>query len=204
MPRAIAPEVTITTRSPPCSSSPTCAQTESSTSARSSPSSAATIEEPSLTTRVMAGKCRRPGLTRGDSRRMAEFRTVRVAAVQATPVILDAEARREGGRADRRGRRRRRRAGRPARDVRPALPVAGLGQGRRPPFDGFDELWERLWANSVDVPGPLTDELVGGLRRARASHCAIGVNEREAERPGSLYNTLLLIGPEGWSGSTAS
>ena len=27
--------------------------------------------------------------------------------------------------------------------------------------------------------------------------CAIGVNEREAERPGSLYNTLLLIGPEG-------
>jgi nitrilase len=28
-------------------------------------------------------------------------------------------------------------------------------------------------------------------------HCAIGVNERELERPGSLYNTLLLIGPEG-------
>ena len=28
-------------------------------------------------------------------------------------------------------------------------------------------------------------------------HCAIGVNERESERPGSLYNTLLLIGPDG-------
>jgi predicted amidohydrolase len=27
--------------------------------------------------------------------------------------------------------------------------------------------------------------------------CAIGVNEREADRPGSLYNTLLLIGPDG-------
>jgi nitrilase len=27
--------------------------------------------------------------------------------------------------------------------------------------------------------------------------CAIGVNEREADRPGSLYNALLLIGPEG-------
>jgi nitrilase len=26
---------------------------------------------------------------------------------------------------------------------------------------------------------------------------AIGVNERESERPGSLYNTLLLLGPEG-------
>src|SRR3954453_8063494 len=56
MPRAIAPEVTITTRSPPCSSRATCSQTESSTSVRSSPSSAATIEDPSLTTRVMAGK----------------------------------------------------------------------------------------------------------------------------------------------------
>ena len=28
-------------------------------------------------------------------------------------------------------------------------------------------------------------------------HLAIGVNERESERPGSLYNTLLLLGPEG-------
>ena len=28
-------------------------------------------------------------------------------------------------------------------------------------------------------------------------HCAIGVNERESERPGTLYNTLLVLGPEG-------
>ena len=28
-------------------------------------------------------------------------------------------------------------------------------------------------------------------------HVAIGVNEREDERPGSLYNTLLVIGPDG-------
>jgi nitrilase len=27
--------------------------------------------------------------------------------------------------------------------------------------------------------------------------CSIGVNEREAERPGTLYNAALLIGPEG-------
>ena len=27
--------------------------------------------------------------------------------------------------------------------------------------------------------------------------CAIGVNEREKERPGSVYNTLLLLGPDG-------
>ncbi len=56
MPRAIAPEVTITTRSPERSSALTCAQTESSTSVRREPSSAATIDEPSFTTSVMAGK----------------------------------------------------------------------------------------------------------------------------------------------------
>jgi nitrilase len=28
-------------------------------------------------------------------------------------------------------------------------------------------------------------------------HCAIGVNERESDRPGTLYNTLLVFGPEG-------
>ena len=53
MPRAIAPEVTITTSSPPSCSSPTCEQTLSSTSARSAPSSAETIEDPSLATMVI-------------------------------------------------------------------------------------------------------------------------------------------------------
>lgn len=61
MPRAIAPEVTITTRSPLRSSALTWAQTESRTSARSDPSSAATIEEPSFTTSVMAGKSKSDG-----------------------------------------------------------------------------------------------------------------------------------------------
>src|SRR5205814_1798484 len=63
-------------------------------------------------------------------------------------------------------------------------------------FGGFDELWERLWENSVDVPGPLVDRLSEACRE-HSIHCAIGVNERESERPGSIYNTLLLIGPQG-------
>jgi acyl-CoA thioester hydrolase len=58
MPRAIAPEVTRTTSSPRPLIAATCPQIESSTSARSSPSSAATIEEPSFTTSVMTGKSR--------------------------------------------------------------------------------------------------------------------------------------------------
>ena len=63
-------------------------------------------------------------------------------------------------------------------------------------FDGWDVLWERLWASSVDVPGPLTDRLIQACRET-GIHCAIGVNEREADRPGSLYNTLLVLAPEG-------
>jgi nitrilase len=63
-------------------------------------------------------------------------------------------------------------------------------------FAGADELWERLWQNSVDVPGPLVDRLIAACR-AHGIHVAIGVNERESERPGSLYNTLLLLGPDG-------
>src|SRR3954451_8777385 len=118
---------------------------------------------------------------------MTSFPTVRVAAVQATPVILDAEATVEKtvrliGEA----------AGRDARLV--VLPEAfvpvypGNSWGKHAAsFGGFDELWERLWANAVDVPGPLVDRLIRACQEHDV-HCAIGVNERESERPGSLYN----------------
>src|SRR3954453_20129526 len=58
IPRAMAPEVTMTTFSPPACSSATCAQTRSSTSLRRAPSSPATIEDPSLATTVMAQSSR--------------------------------------------------------------------------------------------------------------------------------------------------
>ena len=127
---------------------------------------------------------------------MAEFGTVRVAAIQATPVILDAEATVDkaiGLLADA--------AGQGAQlavlpETFVPLYPSGAWAGAAARFDGFDELWERLWQNSVDVPGPLTDRLAA----ACAEHgivCAIGVNEREAKRPGSLYNTLLVLGPDG-------
>jgi nitrilase len=66
-------------------------------------------------------------------------------------------------------------------------------------FGGWDELWERLWANSVDVPGPLVDRLVD-VCSALGLFCVIGVNERESERPGTLYNTMVYIGPSGMLG----
>jgi nitrilase len=63
-------------------------------------------------------------------------------------------------------------------------------------FSGLDELWERLWEESVDVPGPALDPLIEACRE-RDVYCAIGVNERESDRPGSLYNTMVLLGPGG-------
>ena len=63
-------------------------------------------------------------------------------------------------------------------------------------FGGWDELWERLWAESVDVPGPLLDRLVDVCLQ-RELFCVIGVNERELQRPGTLYNTIVYLGPTG-------
>ena len=76
------------------------------------------------------------------------------------------------------------------------LPVERVGAPGRALSAASDELWERMWASSVDVPGPLVDRLVAACARARRP-LAIGVNEREDDRPGSLYNTLLVLGPDG-------
>ena len=127
---------------------------------------------------------------------MTTFRTVRVAAVQATPVILDAEAsvHKAAGL-----------IGAAARDGAElvALPetFVSLYPSNRwaraaASFGGADELWERMWESSVEVPGPLVDQLVAACAE-HAVHCVIGVNERESERPGTLYNTMLTLGPEG-------
>jgi len=128
---------------------------------------------------------------------VAVFDTIRVAAVQATPVILDADATIDKAvdliddAADRGA----------TLVVFPecyvslypsgawAAPAATWAQG-------CDELWERMWASSVDVDGPLVDRLARTCAN-RGVVVAIGVNEREDTRPGSLYNTMLIVGAEG-------
>ncbi|MDQ3962915.1 MAG: carbon-nitrogen hydrolase family protein [Actinomycetota bacterium] len=123
-------------------------------------------------------------------------RTIRIAAVQATPVILDAgasvtkaigllgEAASDGVQL----------AVFPETFV-PLYPSnAWAREAAR--FGGFDEMWARLWENSVDVPGPHIDKLVAACAE-HDIYCVIGVNERESARPGSLYNTMVLLGPEG-------
>lgn len=127
---------------------------------------------------------------------MARFETVRVAAIQATPVILDAEATVDKAVE----------LLNKASDAGVQLAVlpetfvslypSGAWAHAAARFSGFDELWERMWESSVDVPGPLVDRIADACA-ARGIWCVIGVNERESERPGSLYNAMLTIGPQG-------
>ena len=127
---------------------------------------------------------------------MTTFETVRVAALQATPVILDAEATVDKAVA----------LLHEAADDGVRLAVlpetfvslypSGAWGHAAARFSGFDEFWERMWAESVDVPGPLVDRIADACAD-RDLWCVIGVNERESARPGSLYNAMLTIGPEG-------
>ncbi len=127
---------------------------------------------------------------------MTAFPTVRVAAAQATPVLLDVSATVDkvvGLLAD----------GAAEKVQLLVLPEcfisaypsgAWAAAGAR--FDGVDELWERLWDSSVDVDGPHVQRLIEACQQ-HDMHLAVGVNEREDQRPGSLYNTTLLLGPGG-------
>ena len=57
--------------------------------------------------------------------------------------------------------------------------------------------WQRYWANAVDVPGPATEALGTAAHQAGA-YLAIGVVERDNQfGGGTLYCTLLYFGPDG-------
>src|SRR5437763_15931488 len=107
---------------------------------------------------------------------MTEFHKVRVAAIQATPVILDAEATVEkpvhllASAADE--------GAQLAVLPETFVPLYPSNSWAAPAarFGGFDELWDRLWQNSVDVPGPLVARLEAECA-ARGIWCVIGVNE---------------------------
>ena len=128
---------------------------------------------------------------------MVALGTVRVAAVQATPVVLDREATLDKGVGL---------IGEAAGDgaslvVFPecfvsVYPSGAWAAAAATWSDGCDELWERMWASSIDARGPEVDQLAAACREHGTS-VAIGVNEREDERPGSLYNSLFVIGADG-------
>jgi nitrilase len=116
--------------------------------------------------------------------------TVRVAAVQATPVFLDREATTEKACA--------------------LVQEAAAGGAQLAVFpEAFvptypDWVWRApswndgrflrlLYENAVEVPGPVVDRL-GAAAAEAGCYVAIGVDEIEG---GTLYNTLLYLGPDG-------
>jgi nitrilase len=127
---------------------------------------------------------------------MVDFATVRVAAIQATPVVLDAEATIAKG------------VGllHQAADAGVQLAVfpecfvsvypSGAWAAPAARFGGFDELWQRMWSSSVDVSSGQLDPIVEACAQ-RGMHAVVGINEREDHKPGSLYNTLVYLGPDG-------
>ena len=120
---------------------------------------------------------------------MAVFDSVRVAAVQATPVILDAEATIEkaigliGEAADLGA----------TLVVFPECFVSLYPSGAWAApaatwSSGCDELWEAMWASSVDVRGPLVARLAGacGERGAILAHFVSPMRLRAPEGSGRL------------------
>lgn len=123
--------------------------------------------------------------------------TVRVAVVQATPVVLDADASvakacdliGEAG------------AGGARLVALPEVfvslyPSSRWAHGCARFSSPAAEVHRRMWDAAVDVPGPLVERLGAAARRARA-WVAIGVNERDSRRPGTLWNSLLWLAPDG-------
>jgi len=127
------------------------------------------------------------------------FPVVKVAVVQAAPVLFDSAATLDKAcqLVDQAARQGAKLILFPEAFV-PAYP-RGLGfgtvvGGRSP---AGRRTWQRYWANAVDVPGPAT-EVLGAAAREAGVYLAIGVIERDNQfSRGTLYCTLLYFGPDG-------
>jgi nitrilase len=127
------------------------------------------------------------------------FPQIKVAVVQAAPILFDREATVEKAR--------RLTAEAAAQGAKlilfpeafiPAYPRGlsfGTVVGSRSPAGR--RTWQRYWSNAVDVPGPATEALGAAARQGKA-YLAIGVIERDSQfSRGTLYCTLLYFGPDG-------
>jgi nitrilase len=61
---------------------------------------------------------------------------------------------------------------------------------------GAKEAFARLAREAVSVPGPAADR-IGAAAREHRVHLVTGITEVDPERPSTLYNTLLYHGPDG-------
>ena len=76
----------------------------------------------------------------------------------------------------------------------PCYPLWVYGGGFHAP--GMKAAYARLLANSLEVPSAGTDALCDAARR-HGVHVVVGINERAPDAGGTIYNSLLYIGPDG-------
>ena len=119
--------------------------------------------------------------------------TVRVAAVQATYVLMDREAT-----IDRVAELTAAAAAQGAQLVafpEAFIPGTPLWIDTQPIWDGDSDRFQLLAENAVVVPGPATERL-GAIAREHGVWLVIGVQEREMNG-GTIYNTTLYLSPQG-------
>jgi predicted amidohydrolase len=121
--------------------------------------------------------------------------TVRAAAVQHAPVVLDRD------RTVEKGVRLIGEAAQAGADLVvfpetwiPCYPLWVYGGGFHSP--GMKAAYARLLDNSVEVPSAATDALCAAARRHHVQ-VVMGLNERATDAGGTIFNSLLYIGPDG-------
>ncbi len=60
----------------------------------------------------------------------------------------------------------------------------------------YRELWAAYLWNSIEVPGPETEALGQAAKKANA-YVTLGINERDKDFQGRMYNSILYLGPDG-------
>jgi len=127
------------------------------------------------------------------------FKSVKVAVVQASPVLFNREATLEKA------------CGLVAEAAEQGVDLVLFPEAFIPAYPrglGFGAVvgsrsgagrrtFQRYWANAVEVPGPVTDAL-GETAREKGVYLAVGVIERDSRfSRGTLYCTLLYFGRDG-------
>lgn len=64
------------------------------------------------------------------------------------------------------------------------------------PGDAMKRFYREFFKNGIEVPSPATEQLGRAARKAGA-YVAIGINERARGSMGSMFNSILFLGPEG-------
>ena len=128
-----------------------------------------------------------------------EKQQLKVAVVQAAPVLFDREATvdKACGLIEKAAERKAQLILFPEAFI-PAYPrglAFGTVVGSRSPVGR--SIWQRYWENTVEVPGPVTRKLGEAAGKANV-YLAIGVIERDTQRSkGTVYCTLLYFGSDG-------